>query len=49
VNRRTKQMGRIVDGEQALEADIVNQLKQLSERQAKVQKATHDLATGKNE
>ena len=49
VNRRTKQMGRLVDGEQALDADVVGQLRQLSERQAKVQKATHDLATGKNE
>ena len=47
VNRRTKQLGRLVDGEQALDADVVNQLKQLSERQAKVQKATYDLATGK--
>ena len=49
VNRRTKQMGRLVEGEQALDADVVSQLRQLSERQAKVQKATHDLATGKNE
>ncbi|MBC8113934.1 MAG: hypothetical protein H7062_06130, partial [Candidatus Saccharimonas sp.] len=49
VNRRTKQMGRLVDGEQALDADVVSQLRQLSERQAKVQRATHDLATGKNE
>ncbi len=49
VNRRTKQMGRLVDGEQALDVDVVSQLKQLSDRQAKVQRATHDLATGKNE
>ena len=49
VNRRTKQMGRLVEGEQALDADVVSQLRQLSERQAKVQKATHDLATGKTE
>ena len=49
VNRRTKQMGRLVEGEQALDADVVGQLRLLSERQAKVQKATHDLATGKNE
>ncbi len=49
VNRRTKQMGRLVDGEQALDGDVVSQLRQLSERQAKVQKATHDLATGKTD
>ena len=49
VNRRTKQLGRMVDGEQALEADILNQLKQLSDRQSKVQRATYDLSTGKNQ
>ena len=49
VNRRTKQLGRLVDGEQALDADIVSQLKQLSDRQSKVQKATYDLSTGKNQ
>ena len=49
VNRRTKQMGRLVEGEQALDQDVVTQLRQLSDRQSKVQKATHDLATGKNE
>ena len=49
VNRRTKQLGRLVDGEQALEDDVLNQLKQLSDRQAKVQKATYDLSVGKNQ
>ncbi len=49
VNRRTKQLGRLVDGEQAVDADVINQLKQLSDRQAKVQKATYDLSTGKNQ
>lgn len=49
VNRRTKQMGRMVDGEQAVDVDLVSQLRQLSDRQAKVQRATHDLSTGKNE
>ncbi len=49
VNRRTKQLGRLVDGEQAVDADIIGQLKQLSDRQAKVQKATYDLSTGKNQ
>jgi hypothetical protein len=42
-------MGRLVDGEQAVDVDIVTQLRQLSDRQSKVQRATHDLATGKNE
>ncbi|MBM4078028.1 MAG: hypothetical protein FJ267_20555 [Planctomycetes bacterium] len=49
VNRRTKQLGRMVDGEQSVDPDVVRQLKQLSQRQAKVQKATYDLATGKTE
>lgn len=49
VNRRTKQLGRLVDGEQALDLDIVSQLRQLSDRQSKVQKATYDLSTGKNQ
>ena len=49
VNRRTKQLGRLVDGEQATESDLVGQLRQLSERQSKVQRATYDLSTGKNQ
>ena len=49
VNRRTKQLGRLVEGEQALDVDVVSQLRQLSDRQSKVQKATYDLATGKNQ
>lgn len=49
VNRRTKQLGRLVDGEQAVDPDVIGQLKQLSDRQAKVQKATYDLSTGKNQ
>ena len=49
VNRRTRQLGRTVDGEQAIDLDVVSQLKQLSDRQAKVQKATYDLSTGKNQ
>lgn len=49
VNRRTKLLGRMVDGEQALDGDILNQLRQLSDRQSKVQRATYDLSTGRTE
>ena len=49
VNRRTRQLGRQVEGEQALDPDLIGQLQQLADRQAKVQKATNDLATGKNQ
>jgi hypothetical protein len=48
VNRRTKQLSRSVEGEQATEADVVQQLQQLSNRQARIQQATSDLAKGKN-
>ena len=49
INGRTKRLGRSVDGEQALQPDIVGQLQKLSQRQARIQKATYDLATGRNE
>jgi hypothetical protein len=48
VNGRTTRLGRLVDGEQAVDADVVNQLQRLSERQSRIQKATYDLATGRN-
>jgi hypothetical protein len=48
INRRTKRLGRLFDGEQATEGEIVDQLQQLSKRQSRIQQATHDLATGKN-
>ena len=48
VNRRTKRLGRLIDGEQATEADVVDQLRQIATRQARIQKATYDLATGRN-
>jgi hypothetical protein len=48
INHRTKRLGRLVEGEQAEESDIVNQLQNLADRQARIQKATHDLATEKN-
>jgi hypothetical protein len=48
VNHRTKRLGRMVEGEQAEASDIVDQLQNLADRQARIQKATHDLATEKN-
>jgi hypothetical protein len=48
VNHRTKRLGRMIEGEQAVEDDLVGQLQNLSERQARIQKATHDIATGRN-
>jgi len=48
VNRRTRQLGRMIDGDQAENADLLDQLQTLSRRQARIQQATYDLATGKN-
>src|SRR5262249_35599841 len=48
INHRTKRLGRLVEGEQAQDADILNQLQNLADRQARVQKATYDMATGRN-
>ncbi len=51
VNRMTKQFGRMIDspnGEQALKADVLEQLQRLSIRQSRIQQATYDLATGRN-
>lgn len=48
INRRTKRLGRLFSGEQAVEQDAVERLRVLSRRQRRIQKATKDLATGKN-
>ncbi len=51
VNRMTKQFGRMIenpDGEQALKADVLEQLQRLAGRQSRIQQATYDLATGRN-
>ena len=48
VNRRTKQLGRLVEGEQASDPDLRAQLQSLSQRQAKIQQSTYNLATGRN-
>ncbi len=49
VNRRTKLLGRQVDGEQAMTDDILEQLQGLGRRQAAIQRAAYDLATGRNQ
>lgn len=48
VNRRTTQLGREVDGEQATETEILELLNELGQRQARIQRATYDLSTGRN-
>ncbi|MCG6156298.1 hypothetical protein [Rubinisphaera margarita] len=49
VNRRTRQYGRQIDGEQAADQELLDLLDQLSIRQARIQRATYDLSTGRNE
>lgn len=48
INHRTKRLSRMVEGEQAQDLDILGQLQNLAERQARIQKATYDMATGRN-
>ena len=47
INRLTRQLGLEVEGEQAVEADTLELLDDLSGRQQRVQEATYDLSTGK--
>ena len=47
INRRTDVLGRLIDGEQATAPDVVAQLRELADRQRRLQQATYDLATGK--
>ena len=48
INRRTRQLGRMSEGDQADEPEVLKQLKTLSGRQSRVQRATYDLSTGRN-
>lgn len=48
VNFRTKRLGRMVEGEQARQPDVISQLQNLAQRQSRIQEATYNLATGKN-
>jgi hypothetical protein len=48
INHRTRRLGRMVEGEQAQDLDILGQLQNLADRQARIQKATYDMATGRN-
>lgn len=48
INRRTRQLGRMIEGDQADEPEVLKQLKTLSGRQSRVQQATYDLSTGRN-
>ncbi len=48
VNRRTKEIGRLVKGEQASNSGLLQDLSKLARRQAEIQEATYIIATGRN-
>ena len=48
INHRTKRLGRMVQGEQTEDPQLIEQLRTLGQRQARIQQATYDLATGRN-
>lgn len=49
INKRTKRYDGMIEGEQALEAELLEALARLSLRQERVYQATHDLDTGRNQ
>ncbi|MCH8829116.1 MAG: hypothetical protein IID45_06015, partial [Planctomycetes bacterium] len=49
INKRTRRLGNRIKGDQAKNTETVRQLKNLAKRQARIQKATYDLATNKNQ
>jgi hypothetical protein len=49
INQRTQRYGRMIEGEQADTADLLEALRQLAERQQKIQKAISDLEQGRND
>ena len=48
VNRRTKEIGRRIHGEQATADDLATELQRLARRQAEIQEATYIIASGRN-
>ena len=47
VNRRTRTLGELFPGETATDTDLIEQLRELADRQGRIQRATYDMATGK--
>ena len=49
VNSRTERYSKLVEGEQARNADLIEALRRLAERQGRIYKVTRDLSLGKNQ
>ena len=47
INRRTTTLSALFEGEQATEPEVISQLRELSRRQGRLQRATYDLSIGK--
>jgi hypothetical protein len=48
VNRRTQRYGEIIGGDEATTPDLLEALRELAERQARVHQAAADLSLGRN-
>ncbi len=48
VNTRTARYAKLIDGEQADNADLLDALRRLAEREERIYRVTHDLQMGKN-
>jgi hypothetical protein len=49
VNKRTEDYGKLFPGERADVPEIQKELHNLADRQDKIKKIVHDIATGKNQ
>jgi hypothetical protein len=49
INTRTERYSKLVEGEQAENAELVDALRRLAERQQRIYRVTHDLSSGKTE
>ncbi len=49
VQRRTERYSKMIDGPQAEQADLISALARLAERQERIEQATRDLHTGRNQ
>ncbi len=49
INLRTDRYSKLIQGEQAQDADLIQALRLLAERQQRVYKITRDLSLGKNQ
>ena len=48
INRRTERYSKLIEGEQALKAELVEALQRLAEREARIHRVTRDLEMGRN-